>query len=86
MLRFHLTCARTAVQDDEPKEAIRLLKEVATSEKEKGEWGFKAWKRIFKLQFRLNQTDDVRWFIPFPRPISWRPPNDDRPWRAIEPC
>ncbi|XP_050400713.1 COP9 signalosome complex subunit 2 [Patella vulgata] len=49
-----------ALKDDDPKAALESFQKVLELEaKEKGEWGFKALKQMIKINFKLNNYDEM---------------------------
>lgn len=48
------------LMEDSPKEATAAFEKVLTLEKEKGEWGFKALKKLTKLYFNQQQFKKVK--------------------------
>lgn len=47
------------VESSNLEEALKGFLEVLRMEEEKGEWGFKAYKQIVKLQFRMGKHDEM---------------------------
>ncbi|KAG8682738.1 hypothetical protein FRC12_006492 [Ceratobasidium sp. 428] len=49
-----------ALKEDDPKDAIKAFRKIVDSEKEKGDWGFKALKQSTKISFQmLGKPDDA---------------------------
>ncbi|ESP05558.1 hypothetical protein LOTGIDRAFT_181363 [Lottia gigantea] len=49
-----------ALKDDDPKAALESFQKVLELEaKEKGEWGFKALKQMIKINFKLNNYEEM---------------------------
>ncbi|KAG8699191.1 hypothetical protein FRC08_005453 [Ceratobasidium sp. 394] len=49
-----------ALKEDDPKDALKAFRKIVDSEKEKGDWGFKALKQSTKISFQiLGKPDDA---------------------------
>ena len=49
----------TGLIEDDPDEAIKLFEKVVSMETEKGDWGFKALKKLTKLYFQKGKRPKV---------------------------